>query len=40
VVAQVQEQELPVIPLAVNPAGEPRRLAGIDEAQRAQVWVR
>ena len=40
VVAQVDEQQIAVIALAVHPAGEPDRLADIGVAQSPQVWVR
>ena len=35
VVAQVDEQQVAVVALAVDPAGEADRLAGVGEAQRA-----
>jgi hypothetical protein len=32
-VAQIDKEELPVVALAMHPAGQPRRLAGIGQAQ-------
>jgi hypothetical protein len=37
VIAQVDEQQIAVIALAVDPAGEPHRRAGIGKAELAAV---
>ena len=39
-VAQVDEQQLAVVALAVHPAGQPGRLAASIRRSAPQVWVR